>query len=115
MTVDGLVRRFAEITDEQGQALKTYQIKKYEKLYGEMIDVANELKSRNGDQRRALMILYQYSAPKVRLMAAHMTLALAYPEARAVMQDIVDRQEWPFAGDAAGTLRSLDSGFYKPT
>ncbi|HEY0235252.1 MAG TPA: DUF2019 domain-containing protein [Afipia sp.] len=115
MTVTDLVHCFAEITDRQGQALKTYQIKQYKKLYGEMMDVANELKSRNGDQRRALMILYQHPAPKVRLMAAHMTLALAYPEARTVMQNIVDRQERPFAGDAAGTLRNLDSGFYKPT
>lgn len=48
-------------------------------------------------------------------MAAHMTLALAYPAARAVIQNIVDRKEWPFAGDAGMTLDNLDSGFYKPT
>ncbi len=115
MTVNDLVQRFTEITIEQGLATKRYNIKRYTKLYNDMMEVANELRSRSGDQRRALMALYEHPAPKVRLMAAHMTLALAYPAARAVIQNIVDKKEWPFAGDAAGTLRNLDSGFYKPT
>lgn len=115
MSVDDLVHKFTEITSKQGLALKRYDTRTYNKLFSAMMDVANELKSRSGDQRLALMALYDHPEPKVRLMAAHMTLALAYAEARAVIQNIVDRQEWPFAGDAAGTLRNLDSGFYKPT
>jgi hypothetical protein len=115
MTVRELVQVFANVTAEQGTALKRYDVSQYKKLYVQMMDIANELKSRPGDQRRALMVLYEHPLPKVRLMAAHMTLALAYPSARAVIQNIVDKKEWPFAGDAGMTLDNLDSGFYKPT
>ncbi len=115
MTVEELVQLFSEITAKQGDALRHYKIQQYKKLFAQMMGVANELKSRPGDQRRALMVLYEHPLPKVRLMAAHMTLALAYPAARAVIQNIVDRKEWPFAGDAGMTLDNLDSGFYKPT
>ena len=47
-----------------------------------MAGVANELKARDGDQRTALMTLYDYPNMQVRLKAAIHTLAVAPTAAR---------------------------------
>jgi hypothetical protein len=74
-----------------------------------------ELKSRPGDQRRALTPLYSHPNAQVRLNAAKSTLALAPEVARATMQAIIDGREFPQALDAGMLLGGLDSGEYKPT
>jgi hypothetical protein len=77
--------------------------------------VIDDLKRRDGDKRRILARFYDHTNLKVRLNAAHATLALMPEEARKVFEIIAQSERQPYCADAAGTLRSLDDGFYKPT
>ena len=56
-SVQGLVARFVSIGLAQYDAAYVVDVKKYNRLYREMQDVRNELKRREGDQRRALLPL----------------------------------------------------------
>ena len=115
LSVDQLVDLFVAITVDQGEAIRIDDSKKFNRLFGRMIGVVNELKGRDGDQRKALIRLYNYPNMQVRLKAATSTLAVAPEAARQVLQSIVDAQYFPQAGDAGMTLSNLDSDFFKPT
>lgn len=115
MTTDDLVARFAEITREQDKALLTGQTAKFNRLFADMKAVHDELKGRPGDQRRALMRLYEFPNMQVRLQAAKLTLAVAPAEARSQLQAIADSKWFPQAGDAGMSLSNLDDGIFKPT
>jgi len=114
-SVNELVERFVAITQSQYQASLYDEFAKYNKLFREMMAVENELKSRSGDQRTALVPLFAHPNPQIRLMAAQSTLALAPTAARQVLQELWDRKEFPQAADAMGTLRALERGDRKPT
>ena len=81
----------------------------------EMDAIKTELKSRAGDQRRALLGLYQHRNAQVRLKAAVATLAVAPEAARRKLQEIADSREYPQAGDAGMTLWNIDRGVFTPT
>jgi hypothetical protein len=115
MTTTALVDRFAEIGVAQGQALLRGEHGKFNRLFALMDDVSKELKQRDGDQRRALMTLYNYQDMQVRLKAAKHTLAVAPVEARRMLQSIADSNWMPQAGDAGMSLSNLDRGVFKPT
>lgn len=116
-TISGteLVERFLEIALEQDNAILMDEIARYNRLYGRMEEVKEELKRRPGDLRRALVALYDHPNAQVRLKAAIATLAVAPESARSVLQDISDQNEYPQAADARGMMRALDEGAYKPT
>ncbi|MBI1203995.1 MAG: DUF2019 domain-containing protein [Rhodopseudomonas sp.] len=115
MTVMELVDRFVELCLAQFQAELFDDISKENKLIRQSIAVADELKTREGDQRRALVPLFGHSNPQVRLMAAQFTLAVAPAESRQTLQEIWDRKEFPQAASALGTLWALERGDRKPT
>jgi Domain of unknown function (DUF2019) len=115
MTTNDLVERFAQIGVAQGQALLRGEPAKFNRLFRQMSAVSDELKSRDGDQRRALVALYNYQDMQVRLKAAKHTLAVALVEARRLLQTIADSNWMPQAGDAGMSLWNLDRGVYKPT
>jgi hypothetical protein len=115
MTTNDLVERFAQVGVAQGQALLRGEHAKFNRLFRQMSAVSDELKSRDGDQRRALMVLYNYQDMQVRLKAAKHTLAVAPVEARRLLQTIADSNWMPQAGDAGMSLWNLDRGVYKPT
>lgn len=115
MTTQDLVERFAKIGRAQDQALLGGQISKFNRLFDQMSEVSNELKSRPGDERRALTALYDYPNMQVRLKAAKHTLAVTPLEARSQLEAIAESKWFPQAGDAGMSLSNLDSGFYKPT
>jgi hypothetical protein len=114
MTVSQLVERFTSIAIAQDNALRLDEITKFNRLYDEMEAVEDALKSRNGDQRRALLPLFLHPNAQVRLKAATATLALAPEAARQTLQIISDRQEYPQAADARGMMRAVDKGRYVP-
>ncbi len=87
----------------------------FNRLYHQMDDVRTELKTRSGDQRRALMQLYAHPNIQVRLKAAISTLAVAPKEARDLIEAIANSHQFPQAGDAGMTLSGLDDGTFKPT
>ncbi|HTS40759.1 MAG TPA: DUF2019 domain-containing protein [Xanthobacteraceae bacterium] len=115
MTVDQLLDRFGEIGVAQDKALLANAIDKFNSLYDEKVIIVAELKSREGDQRRALMRLYNHQNMQVRLNAANATLAIAPDEARNLLQKIADSNFFPQAGDAGMSLWNLERGVYKPT
>ncbi|MFG1420418.1 DUF2019 domain-containing protein [Roseixanthobacter liquoris] len=91
------------------------EIGKYNRSYLKKRAIESELKARPGDQRRALMALYDYPNMQVRLNAATATLAVAPAEARRLLQDI-HASGWPPQCYQAGSLvRGLDDGTFKPT
>jgi len=110
MSVDELVNHFLALTLDQGQALYYEDNPKYNALFRNMISVEQELKSRAGDQRRALAKFLKHSNLQVRLMAALATLPVEPVQARAMLQKISDANIYPQAADARGMLRELEKG-----
>jgi hypothetical protein len=114
MSVKELVDRFASLAIEQDDAELWSNIRRVNQLYREIEMVEVELKSRSGDQRTALLTLYSHPNAQVRLKAALATLAVGPTAARAVLQEIIERKEYPQMADAIGMLRALDAGRYVP-
>lgn len=115
MPVVELVNQFTEITLRQYDAALFGNITKYNSLVDQMLAVADELKSRPGDQRRALVPLLVHPNRQVRLMAAEFTLALAPVASRQTLQELSDAKVYPQSAYAMGTLRALQRGDRKPT
>lgn len=114
MTVVALVQRFEVIALEQSMALDLDETTKYNRLYDQMEEIEEELRSRDGDQRKVLLPLYDHANAHVQLKAALATLAIDPESARKVLQDISDRNEYPEAASARSMMRSLDEGTYTP-
>ena len=114
-SVEDLVALFAGIAVQQNAALENIRNSEYNRLYGMMEKIEAQLKSRDGDQRRALMPLYNHPNPTVRFKAAMATFALAPRAARDVLQLIKDRKEFPIAMNASQMLSAMDEGRYIPT
>jgi hypothetical protein len=115
MTADQLVERFTAIGVEQDQALLRNETAKFNRLFDEMIEIENELNSRQGDQRRVLLDLYRHPNAQVRLNAVKATLAVSPAAARHALRAIAESREYPQAGDAGMTLINLERGIFKPT
>lgn len=115
MSVDRLVERFADLCLDQDRALLYSDAGKFNKLFRQMVAVRNELKKRPGDQRRALLALYNHENAQVRLQAAKETLILAPEAARRLIETIANSRKYPQAGDAGMSLFALDEGIFKPT
>lgn len=115
MSAAQLVERFADICIEQDRALLYSDIAGFNRLYGKMAAIRDELKSRPGDQRRALTALFGHENAQVRLQAARATLAVAPEEALEVIKVIASGRKYPQAGDAGMTLDNLERGIFKPS
>jgi Domain of unknown function (DUF2019) len=115
MTVEQLVERFTAIALEQDQATLMHQHAKFNRLFDEMEAVESELKARNGDQRRALLRLYDHPNAQVRLKAVKATLAVAPETALRMLKAIAESREYPQAGEAGMSLLNLERGIFKPT
>lgn len=115
MTVEQLVERFVEIGLAQDRALLDNETGKFNRLYDQMQAVNEELRRRDGDQRRALLSLYNHPNMQVRLKAATTTLAIAPHAARDALEAIKASRWQPQALDAGMSLWNLDRGIFKPT
>lgn len=114
LSVDELVERYAAISVAQYQAEDNDNISKYNHLVDDLIAAQAELKSRAGDQRIALMKLYDHPNMQVRLNAAHATLGVAPEAARALLLAIRESRWMPQAMQAGMSLRNLENGVYRP-
>jgi acetolactate synthase small subunit len=114
-SVDQLVERFIVITLDQDKAIAVDDTAKYNRLFEKMEAVKHELKAREGDQRRALLRLYDHPNIQVRLKAVTATLAVAPERARRMLEIIAESREYPQAGDAGMTIDALNRGIFKPT
>ncbi|MCG6203159.1 DUF2019 domain-containing protein [Rhodopseudomonas sp. HC1] len=109
-----LVDEFNSLTTAQGEASLLLQTARYTRLYRRMEAVKNELKARDGDQRRALLPLLQSRNVQVRMMAAHALLAIEPEQARRALESVRDSNVMPQVAEAGMSLRSLDEGTYLP-
>jgi hypothetical protein len=114
LTTDQLIDLFEKIALLQDEALIDDDHKQYNKLYGMMDTVDNELKQRGQEARRALLRLFAHSNIQVRLKAATRTLAVAPAEAREILESIAASAHYPYAGHAGMLIAGLDDGTFKP-
>jgi hypothetical protein len=114
-TVQELVARFLSTGLAQYDAAYVVDTKKYNRLFAKMQDIENELKRREGDQRRALLPLLDHRNVQVRMMAAHAVLAIAPTLARKAFESVRESEVFPQAMNAGMTLRALDNGTYIPS
>ncbi|ABD87367.1 DUF2019 domain-containing protein [Rhodopseudomonas palustris] len=115
MSTPALVMRFAHMGIAQDEAMLQGDTAKFSRLFVQMDLISKELKRRDGDQRRALMTLYDHPNMQVRLKAAKHTLAVASAEARQQLEAIAESKWFPQAGDAGMSLWNLERGVFKPT
>ncbi len=115
LTTEQLVTRFAEIGVEQDDALLRDQISRFNRLFDSKTLILTELGSRSGDQRRALLKLFDHPNLQVQLNAAKATLALDPVAARHKLEEISEMKWAPQGGDAGMSLWNLDRGVFKPT
>jgi hypothetical protein len=114
MPVEALVDRFAALAMAQDEAILDDDIGEVNRLFAKIEAVKTELKTRPGDQRTALIRLYEHPNLQVRLKAAKATLAVAPERARKLLDAIANSHEQPQAGDAGMCLWALDEGIFKP-
>jgi hypothetical protein len=114
LSVKQLVDHFIEVCLAQDRAFLVDEVDHYNRLYDEMEAIREELKRRDGDQRRALVQLFQHPNAQVRLKSAISALVVDPDTARRTLQIISDRDEYPQAGDARGMMRALDEGRFIP-
>jgi hypothetical protein len=115
LSISELVDRFAALAIAQYHAELQSNIARQNKLIKRGWAIVDELKSRAGDQRSALVRLYEHPNVQVRLNAARLTLAVAPTAARKVVQAIADSKQNPQAMDAGMCLWALDQGIFNPT
>jgi hypothetical protein len=82
LTGNELVERFASIALDQDKAIFNEDNRSYNRLFDQMEQVIDELKVRPGDQRSALLALYNNPNIQVRLKAALATMEVAPRAAR---------------------------------
>jgi hypothetical protein len=113
--VDALVQRFTAIAVQQYDCVQRNDVSRFNKLFQQMKEVSDELRSRPGDARIALVPLYTHSNLQVRLKAAIHTLAINRDAARYVLEEIAKDTFYVQALDAGFALQNMDRGIFKPT
>jgi hypothetical protein len=114
-SVEELVDLFLGLSIEMDEAQRYDELARYNRLFQRNRAVLDELKRREGDQRRVLTRFYDHPNLKVRLDAAHATLAIEPEQARRIFEAIAQSDRRDYSGDAGMTLWNLDRGVYKPT
>jgi hypothetical protein len=114
-SVQELVERFLSVSLAQYDAVYVVDTTRYNRLFAAMVDIRNELKRREGDQRRALLPLLDHPNIQVRLKAAITLLAVAPELARKALEIVRDSGILPQSADAEDMLEAVDNGSYVPS
>lgn len=114
-TVPDLVDLFVNLCVERGEELDRGDIPRVNRLFDDISAVEQELKSRPGDQRHALIPLYRHANMQVRVTAAKATLAIAPEAARNALEEIKASKWLPQSAEASSSLWTLERGIFKPT
>ena len=114
LTNEALVEAYVDVGIRQDQALDRFDNKIFNRLYARNSAIADELKSRPGDQRIHLVPLLQHPNWQVRLNAAKELLVVAPDEARDTLAAIAESRHFPHAGDAGMCLWTLEQGIFEP-
>ncbi len=114
MTAEQLVQLFADMSVQQDVALLCRMQREVNRIFWKLEEIESELKSRPGDQRSALLPLFNHKNMQVRVKAAKATLAIAPEAARAQLEAIRASGWQPQALEAGMSIGFLDDGIYKP-
>ena len=114
MSISALTRRYVEVGVAQGRAIDLEDTAKFKMLFDALVQIEEELKSRPGDQREALVPLHDHVNLQVRLNAAKATLPVAPAASRRTLEAIQATGWLPQSGDAGMCLWALDKGIFKP-
>lgn len=111
MTTEDLLELYSQLCMQQNTAEKRGDIAKFNRLFGRIGDIHQELKRRPGDQRSLLLNLFNHPDMQVRLNAAKGVLDVAPLEARKQIRVIADSGWFPQAGDAGMYLDIIDGKY----
>ncbi|MDX6804609.1 DUF2019 domain-containing protein [Terrihabitans rhizophilus] len=114
MTTPDLVDQFEAYSLEQDQAWLYDEQRKINRIFDVLRTISDELKSRPGDERRALAQLYDHPNMQVRLNAVKSSLAVEPVEGRRQLQLIAESGDYPAAGEAGMSIRNLEEGIFVP-
>jgi cytochrome c oxidase assembly protein Cox11 len=114
LSVVELVELFVACALQQDNAKLENDQARTNALVWKLKDIRDELESRPGDQRSALIPLFEHSNPNVQIWAASANLALVPSAARQVLEMLRQTCHGPQQLEAGMRLRALDSGIYKP-
>jgi hypothetical protein len=109
LTIADLVERFLSSTLAQYEAELRAENGKYNRLYRHAIEIENELKRREGDQRRALLPFLDHPNAQVRLMAANSLLTIVPARAKKALETVRDSRIVP-QSVSAGFMARQDRG-----
>ena len=115
LSIEQLIERYVAIGLAEEEAVLYDDTPGYNQLFRKEQAVVDELQGRPGDQRSALLALYEHDNPWVRMSAVKNSLALVPEEGRRVLQEMADSMKQPYADEAGMTLWTLDEGIFKPT
>jgi hypothetical protein len=90
-----LVEQFAALSVEQDETLRRDDIDGFNRLFDKLEVLERELQARPGDQRLALLHLYDHPNLQVRLNAATATLEVAPQAARRMLEIIQHSRKYP--------------------
>lgn len=113
LSIEELVQRFSDLAIEQDMYLLSGPQREVNRIFLKLSAIGDDLKSRPGDQRSALISLYNHKNKKVQVKAAKATLALEPVAARAILQSVKESGWQPQALKAGMSLWNLDRGVYK--
>ncbi|WP_127091705.1 DUF2019 domain-containing protein [Aquabacter cavernae] len=106
---------FEALCIERGEKWDVENVRPYNKLYLEIVDVAAEMKRRPGDARHLLIPLLKHEDWQVRLKAGTNTYAIAPQEAREALQWLSNTMVSPIGPEAGFFLFWIDRGEFIPT
>jgi hypothetical protein len=115
LSTDELVGRFTTSALQQDEALLCGEQANVNRLFWDLAAIADELKSRPGDQRSVLLRLYDHPNAQVRVKAIKATLAVAPDEGRRALEALANSNDFPAAGEAGMSIVALDRGIFRPT
>jgi cytochrome c oxidase assembly protein Cox11 len=115
LSIEQLVQQFTDLAVQQDMALLGGPQKEVNRIFWKLEAIESELKGRPGDQRAALLPLYNHKNKQVQVKAAKATLAIAPEAARSQLEAIRVSGWQPQALEAGMCLWNLERGVFKPT
>jgi hypothetical protein len=114
LTIADLVQRFLSTTLAQYEAELRAENGKYNRLYRHVNEIRDELKRREGDQRRALLPFLDHPNVQVRLMAAGSLLTIIPGRAKKALESVRDSRIVPQSVSAGFMLDRIEEGSFVP-
>lgn len=114
LTIADLVQRFLSTTLAQYEAELRAENGKYNRLYRHVNEIRDELKRRDGDQRRALLPFLDHPNVQVRLMAANSLLTIVPARAKKALETVRDSRNVPQSVNAGFMLDRIEEGSFVP-